>query len=758
MSEAAEKSEASGAAPEFECVSRKIRFDLASRTISVKRSIVRADEEPWADLGVQYAWMPASPLHPAPTKLVEHDQLFWLLVVSLDCYAAKQKGSKTFHTVVTDICRTLVKTFEYLWIEGFYDPRDAPEAVWQKLRTTLARGSWNAALRTEQRAINFVADNPNTAANYIYRNWKGKISLRDEFREALGTNIAGLETRALKSIVVQATSKRDDDDGRYKFGVAKQMSETMLIQTLRAHDLLGMLPERYRVKTIPRESASGFAQENGRKGNRTENIEPEVWAKVLVHAYKWIYDFGPFVVEAVRVIAIHLEPYFSTEMRLRADANESVASYRASLMRRALPKITEVQALSAAIGLEITNYSRKENPDGETSVNAVLNQLLSSCFIVIASMNARRKDEVSGRAVGIYAGALKQIDPHRDVYECDFYVEKTVQDYVPFLVNNVSATAIQLVDDVAEVAWFWREAVNEQQGAAGRERKVFFLPGFVGGKKGKPIWFEFDANQDEPAQAFIRDALGELASQFKVKAHMFRRGYGLLYHYRYENATLVALSQKYGHLDLNSTRHYITNGTETELGKTAAAKWALPSNPVQRAQLDQRKEMQAEIEDVGLGKLENFVRDVIGGARTFGGGFSKLVARYHRILSARVDYDQMSLAAQAKSLMASLVDRGHTSHPLKTNTCWAGRNRKHAACGVKKEAVARENASAMVCSRCPYSETNEVQLKTLERDLAFLSSHGLAAAETVKGRAAIQEQENLRRVIVLHRLRLGLDK
>ncbi len=758
MNEAAEKLAADSAAPEYECISQKIRFDVATRTISVKRSVVRADEEPWADLGVQYSWMPASPLHPTPTRLIEHDQLFWLLVVSLDCYASRQKGSKTFHMVVTDICRTLVKTFEHLWIEGFYDPRDAPEAVWQKLRTTLAKGSWNSALRTEQRTIDYVADNPSAASKYLYSKRRGEISLKEEFHEALGTNIAGLETRALKNIVVQASGKRDADDGNYRIGVEKQMSETMLLQTLRAHDLLGMLPEKYRVKTMPRESSFEFAKQNGRKGNRTENIEPEVWAKVLVQSYKWIYDFGPLVVETVRAIAIHLEPYFCTEMRLRAAADESVSSYRAHLIRRALTSIPEVKALEATLGLKITNYTRKNNPDGETSVNAILGQLMSSCFIVIASMNARRKDEVSGKVVGIYAGALNQIDPHRDVSECQFYVEKTVRDYVPFLVNSVSAAAIQLVEDVAEVSWYWREAVHGQRGAVDRERKVFFLPGFVGAKMGKPVWFEFDANRDEPAEAFIREALGELASQFKVKAHMFRRGYGILYHYRYENATLIALSQKYGHLDLNSTRHYITDGAETEIGKIAAAKWALPANAVRLAQMGQREEMQLAIDEVGLDKLENFVRDVIEGARTFGAGFSKLVSRYHRLLTSKVDYDQVNLATQAKSLAASLADRGHTSHPLKTNTCWAGRNRKHAACGVKNETVARENATAVVCSRCPYSDTNEVQLHTLERDLAFHFSNESASAQTVKGQAAIQERKNLQRVILLHRVRLGLDK
>lgn len=746
-------------------VSSELRIDIAKRSVSVKKHVHRNDEDPWQDLRLEQARLPPTPLTPRPTKLVENERLFWTTVAVLDAYLLKQKGSKSTHVIVSDIVRTLVKMFEYMWIHGFYDPKDFPESCWSNLRNELVAGSWVGALQVEKRAISLLAAKEGEPREYLRTaNCRARDrSVRSNFLDRLGTNIAARELQAVRALIVQAEQDsslaESNDLAKYCRAPQNPMSTTMLKQTLRVLDMLADLPPGLRNRNLPSQSSFSFAEKYGRKGNKTENIDPDTWAKLLSHSYKWIFEYGPGVVEMTRALALHLEPYYDAEMRRCAATNKSSAAYRSISIRKMLRSLPEVHEVEALIGKRVTTYTRRENRRDGTSVYAILDQLYSACFVVIASMNGRRRDEVLGRAIGLHMDSMSILDEKLKISECEFYVEKTAKDYVPYLINDVTRRAIELMREMAEVAWSWSDMVNPNRvRCLSRERKLFILPDLVGAKNGVPLWFEFNANAEKSSESFVFDALGSRRGRPRVAAHMFRRGYGLLYHYRYENGTLLALTQKYGHIDTASTLHYVTDNLNVPYQQTAASRWSAPADVVRRVHKDHVDEMRESIREVGDQKLREYVADVIQGARNFSGGFSKLVARYHRMLGKRISYQSLDAADQGVLLADALIERGHAPYPYPANTCMAGSSRKHAACTSGPGEIAREKASPVVCSGCVYSDTSEAHLAALESDEKHLMEILSRGPKTVSEIKLVHDLDNLRRVISLHKKRLGRSK
>lgn len=748
----------------YRCVSADLRVDVHARTVSVKKHIHRSDEEPWLELPMHRASLPATPLVQKTTRLADNELLFWIIVAALDTYLMRQKGSKSYHLIVSDIFRTLLKIFEYMWLHGLYDPRCAPVSSWENLREALVEGGWVEALQVERRVVETLAGDGVTVGDFMYETRNPGRSFNRSVRSSLlalmGTNVAARELAPIKNLLIQAerdTSLRKSGNlSLYRRSRKNPMSTTMLKQSLRVFDLLADLPSTLSVQNLPSQSSYDFAEKYGRKGGRTKNIDPDTWARLLSHSYKWIYDYGSSVVELVRALALHLEPYYDADMQKRARQDSSVGSYRSQLIRRAFPKIGEVQALEELIGKRITNLVRKKNGKEETSVYAILNQFYSSCFVVIASMNGRRQDEVLSRTIGLHIDSMWFRDQELGISECEFYIEKTAKDYVPYLINDVTRRAIELLKDIAEVAWTWSSWVNPGKvDCLGRERKLFIFPDFACAKKGVPLWFDFNANADKSSESFVSDALGSDSSDVRVAAHMFRRAYGLLYHYRYENSSLLALTQKYGHMDTATTLHYVTDDPAVPFQKAAVSKWSAPIAVVRRAQADHVNQMSETIREVGEEKLRAYVLDVIKGSRTFSGGFQKLVARFHRRLEMQISYRSLDAESQSKKLSDALIDRGHSPYPYPATTCMAGSARKHAACGVDNGKPARERASPSVCGGCIYSDTSVEHLAALEMDERRLAESLSGGVTTVSDLKREDDLGNLRRIIALHRKRLG---
>lgn len=757
--------DAQAAAPKYRLMSGALALDSSRWILSMKKRHSRKNKSPWHIIDIGGAWLPPSPVNPKSIQLRERPDLCWMIVATIDGYLVRQKTSKSGHIVASDIARYLCKLCEYAWLQGFYRPQDMPKEAWEPLRQSLVVGGWVQALQVERRTLDLLRQEPQLAKIHLrprHDTSKG-LCVRTEFLERLGTNIAGRELAWVRTLLVQALShSRNAEVGEvpsFQFLPKQPASQTMLLQILRYLNMLADVDPPVGLAYLPTADANAYAMKHGRPGGRTENISPQVGAELMKNAFKWIFDIGPAVVDLVEITAVQLAPVYGKEFALSyaGDPNSeaNLRACRSAIGRRLQACLPECKRVEALIGKKITSYTRLTPRPQETSLYAVLNQLYTACFIVLAAMNARRRDEVSHEAIGLHMNCIRWIDEELKLVQGEFYIEKTIKDYDWFYINEVSLAALEILRSISAVAWNWLEYANGEPTPTDRDMKLFCYPAFASPHKGKVIWFDFNANPRGMANEFLTIALGELRIDFVIAPHMFRRLYGLIYHYRYEDATLVGLARKYRHFDITSVLRYVTNGIETRVGSHAMAMWSSPAGTVGRQEQEQ-KMIWNEVNAVGIEKLFAFVEDVVSGVTQFGGGFARLVSRFHRKLSGHIDYKELDQARKAKTLAKVFKARGHMPQPYRHATCMAGENRKSSACSENGH-LARENASPVVCTGCPYSVVKAPHVRAMEADAEVLKTQVEGAKGPLATASAEREWKNLVRVIQLNKQRLGSE-
>ncbi|CAN7211149.1 hypothetical protein LJR066_000604 [Acidovorax sp. LjRoot66] len=735
----------------FRISNSNIRVDYESRQVFVRDVLHRSNDEPWKSTGIEFGLLPSSAINRRSSRIVDNELLFDLYLRGIDIYANKLTEGKSFHSLIFRWSKIFIKVAEFAWVNGFFNLRDVPAQLWERFYLDIVSGGWTKVLAIEARAISILSANPIPAEDYLDRERnKKKISVHKSFLEILGTNIGGNDINVAKAIILQAADDKSlqnsGDIKRYKLGIRPVTSRSVVYQVLNALDVLAQVDLQKAIINLPGGSRHKFSMNKGRQGSRTTNMDPDTWAKLLVHAYWWIYDISPIVVRFVVALSKAQQKLIASGQGLIQTDHQNSGD-RLDLLR----ELPERALLEKQTGYRITNYLKANCSGKERSVNLILTYLYAACFIVLVSMNGRRKDEIIGRAIGLHTSALKNVDKIFGIFECEFYMEKHINDYRPHYINDVTRMALEVLGQISNIAWLLAD--EPEKPTKGRERKLFLIPNFLATGDDFNKWFSFGNGTTRIAMSdFILTATGE---QVRVTPHMFRRGYGLLYHYRYENAQLVALSQKYGHQDVTQALHYVSDTADTPHERTAIAKWSSPKKTLNSKAASFHLELLEIVQEVGDEKLRKYVSEVVDTARTFSGGFSKLVARFHRKLGGALRYGALDSSQQKKILADTLIARGHETNPYPWGNCMAGNSRKHSACSPGGGEIARENASPATCGRCAYSDTAQVHLESLKTDAKSLEGLITSHAGTLKERLFSEELVDLLKVISFHEARLG---
>lgn len=731
-------------------VSPNIKVDNEARRVFVRDLPDPVTNEEWESTRIEFSWLPPSALVPKPTRLVENSGLFEVYLLGLDVFATKRREGKSFCKSVRAWTSNFKKIAEFAWLNGFYDLRDIPTQLWAQLHLDIALGGWVKALRIEQRTIDFLANVDRSVESFFDRDReKNKINLRAEILNLIGTNIGNRQLPVVKEIVLQALNnsdlQRSGDASLYKIAKDKKLVSGRIFSIIDSIDILAQIAPDKAVMNLPGGSRFKLSRKYGKTESRTDNIDPNDWAKVLTYAYQWIFDYSPALIEFVTALAAAQQEMVASGKPVGRDGDLNYKD-RWKLVKR----LPEMEKVESTLGVKITTFQKRIFSDSKASVNSILNFLYTACYIVLISMNARRKDEVIGKAIGLHADSLRRIDEVFSLYECEFYMEKHIQDYRWHLVNRASQRALEVLGALSNVTWGLLDEPGKP--TVGRGRKLFLLPNF--GMEGIRMarWYSISChNAGSLFSIFIKEAVGE---SVRITSHMFRRGYGLLYHYRYENAQLIALSQKYGHDDVIQTLHYVNDSLGKPQEKTAIAKWASRNRKSIGAEETQLDEMQKIVREVGREKLRSYVAEIVDSSRAFSGGFSKLVARFHRKMGSLVSYSSLDTVGQKKMLTDALVARGHEPYPYPWGNCMAGNSRKHSACTIGKGEISRENASPISCGRCAYSDTSLVHLQNLEADAIAMQRLVDKGGKTLREIAIAAELDALKRIIFLHKSRL----
>lgn len=292
----------------------------------------------------------------------------------------------------------------------------------------------------------------------------------------------------------------------------------------------------------------------------------------------------------------------------------------------------------------------------------------TACWIVIAAFSARRKAEIDD----LRDGCLRGND--EDGWWLQIYIEKTLQrrDWIP--VPTLVARAIATLSEISRAA---REA--------SRTDHLFQWLG----ANGEATPLDVARHLDDFALRVgvpLHRSSDSAATPWHWHPHQFRRFFAILYFYRFEGATLEALSHHLRHFNLEMTRRYVTQDPE------AAALWT----------------------DVEWGYMGHVARSITAGERSVSGGAGeRLKKAAHRLLDGLRRKLQVTSPDRAGASLALIMQRqGLVLTPKPWVTCSCPKTReaaKQAACrrehASEADAVGPDfaNAGPTICSACPHA-------------------------------------------------------
>ncbi|MDQ0086046.1 hypothetical protein J2W35_006427 [Variovorax boronicumulans] len=447
-----------------------------------------------------------------------------------------------------------------------------------------------------------------------------------------------------------------------------------------------------------------------------------------------------------------------TELRDQMASQMAICEMTPELRHRIFLGSKGRKRLEEILGEALVGIARNATSENKT-LREVTGAVMSACFSIIAILNARRKDEIQHRALGLNRASLAPVDQGLALYQCRFYIEKTHKGYLSFYVGHGTVQAIELLNRLSDLT---QDFVAMAKGPSysplePAQRSLFQIPLLHFRATDKPAYLKFSTT--EAAADLLRAALGD-HGDVRVSAHMFRRAYALIFIYRYEHGDLMALSQQLGHFDLEMTRHYVTDGL-LQTGSVTSGSFAQRSPDEFESWQEEIADLRKEIHTVSMERLEALVGEVIDGKENYSGIFVNLVKRFHQIHGRSIKYKAMGPEDQARALTKSLDERGHAFVPNRHGSCLASSTRRNirAACYSRAEGVLdRAEASAHVCGGCPYHLVSQAHVRNLESDALGLElSLAVAPKESVVHMVGTAKLKNLRRWIHLHKERMGMN-
>jgi hypothetical protein len=338
--------------------------------------------------------------------------------------------------------------------------------------------------------------------------------------------------------------------------------------------------------------------------------------------------------------------------------------------------------------------------------------LAVACFVIITAFSARRYKEILGLEVGCLTG------DEWAGWWLNVFIDKTLSrmEWIP--VPSIVATSIKcltIVSAGARTKTGSKILFQELQVREEIEHVTLFEPA--------NHIDDFAALVGVPLHAPSSDAPPE---RWHWQPRQFRRFFAILYFYRYEGATLEALSHHLRHFNLEMTRRYVTTDPEV------AAIWT----------------------DVEWGYTGDVARSIAAGERSVGGAMGdklkktalRLRDRFRRTLSVATP-DRVG--ASLKLIMQRL---GLVLTPKPWITCSCPKTRQAATmarCRTDPDSGTLgvgpdfARATPLTCSACPHAIVEKTRQPFINREVEHLE---LAAASPARAGTLVGAVERTRLV------------
>ncbi|MGF6410094.1 hypothetical protein [Paraburkholderia sp. MM5482-R1] len=448
------------------------------------------------------------------------------------------------------------------------------------------------------------------------------------------------------------------------------------------------------------------------ESGRTANLNIADVAKVMTESMHWLYKRAIGIIKLCRVARRELERKFSSDLsdhRLQLSILAAVA--------KAYPQLKSKYDLPALSFRNITDKS----PD---SLQVLVQNLFSSCAILISFNHARRREEVVGhdRPYGLHRGCVRPIKEDLDVFIIEIYIEKTLRAYTDMFCNGLVKRCVRVLELLSDMFRPLNTPSNVlHQTTKDYSDKLFAYRFFsrCGFRQGKsPSIFDFGRQSDHFFEGLEIDR-----KKFDGKLHPFRRFYGLLYTYRHDDPNLIALQNQYWHFSPDQTRIYVED-VLSEMDPDAIREM------LKLVECEEHS-TNTVLEELSQEYLTDKVERMLSG-EPVAGHFSRIILRVAKWLGKSAEFQDASIQEKAAFLGGCLTKMGFRADPKPHCTCMLGKNRhtvRKAKCHDSvDDRVHPERAGADMCCHCincisttNHQHTMQTECMRLERDASDFS-------------------------------------
>lgn len=703
-------------------------------------------EDEWWHLDLSDYELPATRLV-KQCKLSGEPRLAIATILAIDQYLCHSAVAKSTHRTIATMVSTIAKCWEWGRLNGVYQPEDWTATHFRRLEKQLCEGRWPEALQAKSRVIELLKNQPDPADIALI---DSRFSIRRNMSVLLGTNMSAQELACSRHAIHKYVEKIQPKSGWAKDTPTSKPRVTWLTQTFWAINLLGNVPSQYSFRLTPFPEPVSRAKKLARPNARTPTLSVDQAIGLLVYSMKYCDEYSQTICELVNEVG-----RIASEI-VKADL-PSEGSRRSALNL----EWTRSEVRIRAEKLLKTDISPGYNSGpSQRTVHRLVEMLMSCCVVLIAGLNARRKDEIIHKTLGLNRNSIRPINEQLDIYEGTFYIEKTLKSFAPYFVNRATFDAYRALQSLERAQLAFEKILgNENHSDESLNHSMFWIRRWAPktGKLKPRTWFNFTFDTNGAGRMLTAAALGQGIPLAGGGAHVFRRFYAIIYFYRFEHGGLLALRFQLAHLNCEMTKQYVTSAMIDAVESRIPIHLRRPKEAVRTAMDAEWRELDNEVRKVGSEKLLLAINTLLDG-QTFSGGFPRLVERLHRKFLSDIDYSSMDKDRQAKRLHQRVTARGHALRPLAHADCAAGTTlARGAKCSnTKGSGPAPENASANVCSACPYSWTSAGHLDGLKLDLEILESDiGTAPPGSLLRERRITFRNNLQSAIWLHEKRIN---
>ncbi|MPW28412.1 hypothetical protein F9L16_05275 [Agarivorans sp. B2Z047] len=660
-------------------------------------------------------WLPGTGdfTHPVPLLLYPH--YAQTVISKVDSFVQRIKQTPSFKNTVASTFNNSLRFIEWALLNGHYSLESVSEKDVTKLCHALKKGGIPSMLSLPERLEAYLMSIKHSKLLLEGITYDGASLNTSLISKQIGTtSLHGVVPKAFYTKVAYllkkkggAVTQRFAESGR---DIPAQPSSKSLNTLFCEWNELALLNNKNKLTFYPFKGPYQLSRKLGKAPGRTPNLHVEHITKILGNAHLWLYKAAPLIIEIV------------VALRAAVDINLHRSTIQGNRFNSVLKSSNELKELEQLLSINISrtnvNLRGKQSNDKWTIVECVT-ALMTACYIILQTYNARRKSEIQDPYIGIAKEEhFRCVDEHNNWYQACFYNEKHASRYW-YTLNNGSTEALRVLFKLKN-AWDTKEHSG-----------LFHVPRFSLDNDFNINAYKYEYAKGKVSRItsdqFLAFSLGYDAIHAKG-SHIFRRIYAVIYHYQYENAELLALCHQLGHVDPTVTEVYVTDPTAREQHEQLHHKLKrVNSEKVESIKVlsEENKSLEDTIREVGSEKTAEDILSLMLGSSSMAGRYPAYLKRVYKVLSQSVklrkasedtygdSFFNLSKKQQSKIMASILSARGHRHNPKATGNC-------HRDPTLPK--THRLPCEPQVCKGCPYQQVKRVHLDIMQDDLNELQN------------------------------------